>query len=338
MKKLKMKCQNQVQQDKYFKTKKTFWYQFKLFFFPFYPIRVFKSTRLLSALAVLIALRLVLQYAVIHIPIVSTSFSLSWTPLMIIGWVYGPVIGFFSGIVTDTLSYLIKPTSLWFWMYAMQEPFVGLISGLIGSLYTLRILNLKTNFSFKLTNQKINGENKKVFIKSNNKFMFDLIINQIIVFVFMLISTLVVLIWASDNMSFEGKSKLDQIFFEYSKYIIIIVNIVFFIVVETITIVFYKKNKKNFLLFIWIVNLTIIITSIFSFLLGPISASEYYKYAYGKESPYLIKYGLIFYLIPRVIKESVKLPLQDLSLLLLIPITQYNVNKIKKNLRFSWKP
>lgn len=330
-----MKCLNQVQE---YKNKKTFWYQFKLFFFPFYPLKVFKSTRLLSALAVLIALRLVLQYAVITIPIVSTSFSLAWTPLIIIGWIYGPTIGFVSGIVTDTLSYLIKPTSLWFWMYAMQEPLVGLISGMIGSLYTLRIMNIKANPMLKITNLKVGNENKKVFVKSVNNFNMDLIINQIIVVLFMLVSTIVVLVWANENMSFEGKSKLDKIFFEYSKYIIIVVNIIFFVVVETITIVFYKKNKKNFLLFIWIVNLTMIITSIFSFLLGPISASEYYKYAYGKESPYLIKYGLIFYLIPRVIKESVKLPLQDLSLLLLIPITQYNVNKIKKNLRFSWKP
>ncbi|WP_412032220.1 ECF transporter S component [Malacoplasma muris] len=294
----------------------------KIFFFPFYPHSIFKHTKLIVILSILLALRFALQYAVIHIPIVSVSFSLAWTPLMIIGWIFGPMIGFFSGVITDTVSYLIKPTSLWFWMYAIQEPLVGFISGIIGSLYVLRTKTLIDDFV----------ENKN----NNKNVKWDFVINQIIIIGFTFVTTLIVLVWADGIQSFEGKSKFDDIFFKYSRYIIIVVNIIFFVVVETITLVFYKRKKKNFLLFIWIVNLTMITTTVFSFLLGPISAAEYFKYANGRESPNVVKYGLIFYLIPRVIKESVKLPLQDFALLLLIPITTLYTNNVKKNLRFTW--
>lgn len=308
---------------KNFNGKKSIIYSIKLFFFPFYPYSVFKQTRFLVILSVLFSLRFALQYAVIHIPVVSVSFSLAWTPLMIIGWVFGPVIGFFSGIITDTVSYLIKPTSLWFWMYALQEPMVGFISGVIGSLYIFRAKSIINNFA----------KNKK----NETSIKWDLVINQIIVIGFTIVSTLIVLLWADGVQSFEGKSKFDDIFFKYSRFIIIFINIIFFTVVESITLIFFKNQKKNFLLFIWIVNLTMIVTTIFSFLLGPISAAEYYKYVNnGRESPNVVKYGLIFYLIPRVIKESVKLPLQDIALLLLIPITTMYTNNVKKNLRFAW--
>lgn len=306
----------QNRDNSFFKNKKTFWFSIKLFFFPLYPFRIFKNTKLITAIAILISLRLIMQYFVISIPTISTSISLSWTPLIIIGWIFGPLVGFFTGIITDSLSYLIKPTTLWFWLYAIQEALVGFVSGFIASLYRIR-LTKQTN---------------------NNKYIFDLIINQTISIIFVFISTLIILIWANENQSFENKSAIESFFFKYSKYIIISSNIFFFLIIEILVFVFYKKNKKYFLLIIWLINLSIILTTIFSFLLGPISASEYYKYAHnGKESPWIIKYGLIFYLIPRVIKESVKLPIQSIVHLMLIPIITMHIDNIKKNLKLSWE-
>lgn len=301
-----------------FKNKKTFWLvSIKLFFFPLYPFNIFKNTKLITSLAILISLRLVLQYFVISIPTISTSISLSWTPLIIVGWIFGPIVGFFTGILTDTLSYLIKPTTLWFWLYAIQEALVGFIAGIIGSLYRMRLNSYL--------------KNKK------EKYIIDLVINQFISIIFVFISTLIIFLWANENQSFENKSGVELFFFKYSKYIIISSNLFFFFVIEILVFVFYKKNRKYFLLIIWLINLSIILTTIFSFLLGPISASEYYKYAHnGKESPWVIKYGLIFYLIPRVIKESVKLPIQSIAHLMLIPIITMHIESVKRNLKLSW--
>lgn len=300
-----------------YENKKTFWLKnIKLFFFPLYPYNIFKNIKLITTLAILISLRLILQYFVISIPTINTSISLSWSPLIIIGWVFGPIVGFCMGILTDTLSYIIKPTTLWFWLYAIQEAFVGLIAGIIGSLYRFRKCSYKN---------------------CNNTYILDLIINQIILIFFVIVSTLIIFLWATKDQSFENKSAIESFFFEYSKYIIICSNLFFFFIVEISIFALYKKNKKNFLLIIWLLNLSIILTTIFSFLLGPISASEYYKYAHnGRESPWVIKYGLIFYLIPRVIKESIKLPIQSIVHFMIIPIVTMHVENIKRNLKLSW--
>ncbi|MDE7434044.1 MAG: hypothetical protein K2M43_02920 [Mycoplasmoidaceae bacterium] len=52
---------------------------------------------------------------------------------------------------------------------------------------------------------------------------------------------------------------------------------------------------------------------IFSFLLGPISTVEYYKYLHNGNFPgdeRFLKYGAIIYLIPRVIVQCIKTPLE----------------------------
>ena len=111
----------------------------KLFLFPLNPIKVFLNIRLMVILSFLLALRFVLQYLTIYIPVASMSISIAWTPLMLAGWIFGPVFGFFLGFITDTVAYLIKPGSIWYWMYAIQEPLVGMISGIIGFICMLRI-------------------------------------------------------------------------------------------------------------------------------------------------------------------------------------------------------
>lgn len=60
--------------------------------------------------------------------------------------------------------------------------------------------------------------------------------------------------------------------------------------------------------------LVIILISLFSFALGPFMSVEYLKYKYHKEPNNLMKYGYAFYLIPRLIEQSIKVPLESIVL------------------------
>ena len=64
------------------------------FLFPLYPIRVFKHVNLIVILSVLIGLRLALGFVSIYMPVVGINISISWIPVIVIGWIYGPVFGF----------------------------------------------------------------------------------------------------------------------------------------------------------------------------------------------------------------------------------------------------
>jgi hypothetical protein len=55
------------------------------FFLPFYPLRVFRSTKLMFLLAMMFALRIVLQMISIPIPGLVLDFSVSYTPVILIG-------------------------------------------------------------------------------------------------------------------------------------------------------------------------------------------------------------------------------------------------------------
>ena len=69
----------------------------KKFLFPFFPIKTFRSTRLLLVLAILIALRVVLGFINIKIAPFALTISIAWIPVMLIGWYFGPVIGLTMG-------------------------------------------------------------------------------------------------------------------------------------------------------------------------------------------------------------------------------------------------
>lgn len=285
------------------------------FFLPLWPLKVFSSVSAMMTLSLLIALRIVLQYASIHIPTVNMSISISWTPLMIIGWIYGPLIGFFTGMITDTITFLLRP-SVWFWLYAIQEPLVGFISGVFGFICALRIESI----------------NKK---KTNKKW--DFITLQFFLITFVSIGFLC-LYMIVNNFSYEGKiSNIDSFFWLNSKWIILGSILLFFISIQICSIFFLIKHSKNFIMICWVVCMVCFISILMSFLLGPISANEYYKFLHnGKDSPSFVKYGIIFYLIPRAIKESFKAPIQIILLISTIPIALNAISEIKLNMKTKW--
>lgn len=93
---------------------------------------------------------------------------------------------------------------------------------------------------------------------------------------------------------------------------------IFMVIMETCTIYQLVNNKENhthLMLFIYGSCLVVLLMEIFSFLLGPITSIEYYKYLHnGAVSPSYLKYGTLFYLVPRVIVQSIKCPLESLLL------------------------
>lgn len=88
---------------------------------------------------------------------------------MIMGWFYGPIVGIFLGAVSDTLCYFIASGGIWFWMYAIQEPIVCFLSGIFAGIYNYRVRLDKKSVTF------------------------DLIFNQITIFIFGIFSYVILL-------------------------------------------------------------------------------------------------------------------------------------------------
>lgn len=287
--------------------------KFQLFIF---PIKVFNDIVAMSVFALLISLRIVLQFTSIYLPVFKTSISIAWTPLMIIGWMYGPIVGFFAGVITDTISFVIKP-STWFWLYFIQEPIIGFVSGIFGSVATIRTLQV---------------------IKNSKSKIFDILFVQFFLLLFILVS-LFGLIGFLNGKSFEGKSsKLESFFWQNSKYFILASIIFFSIIVEIIIFVFLKKFNKSFIISCYAICLACFNSLVMSFLMGSYAANEYYKFLHnGKDSPLFLKYGVMFYLIPRTIKESIKAPLQIFLLILVIPLALKTRNEMLIQKSIKWK-
>lgn len=280
--------------------------RFIKFLFPLHPYRVFKSTKLLIIIAVLLALRIILNFISVPIPGANIVISFSWVPVMIMGWIYGPVHGLTFGFITDSVCYLISPTYLWYWMYAIQEPIVGLTSGLARSIYEIRSQDNKEN-------------------------IYDFFIAQIILFCFTTSSLLGILLWVNGNV-------LD--YYNSYKYISISLSIVYFIVIECFMWIYLKKmnkNDKRYLLFLYAITLISIIIVLFSFLLGPIASIEYLKYLNGEYPANYMKYGLLIYFVPRVIVQTIKVPIESLFFCSIVLIINPILNNYIMQLDNRWK-
>ena len=284
--------------------------KFKIFLFPLYPINFFKSTVLICLLSSLIALRVIMQFFTIPIPQFGLTLSIAHTPIIVIGWFFGPVIGFFTGILTDTICYFAKPTSPWFFLYAIQEPLLCMISGMIGSLYVIN--------------------------KNKEKIMGEIIFSKVMLYSFTLFTLIVLIIYAQPDNKFQGSNGLkENDFFNIYKYVAIGTIILFIIIYELFFIYLYKKKKKVDRLFLYLTSIGFLNAIIFSFLLGTISAVEYSKVFFPTNNNF-IKYGAMFYVIPRVIKESIKTPIQIVLLFsIVIAVTPYFQNIIN-NILLSW--
>ncbi len=254
------------------------------FFFPLWPLKIFKNVHLITFLASMLALRFVLSYLSLPIRPFGFKISFAWLPIYVAGFFLGPVAGMLFGAACDSIGYACNG-GIWFWMYAIQEPTVGLLAGLMGSIYYL--------------------------IKSH-KIKVVMIFQKIITYSFICFTIfMVVYEYYILNARFAvgGIQKLN-IFVPVS----IAVMLIYFIVNEVQTDLLYKKIKTQrrqeyFVMYCYISKLVIIITTLFSFILGPTIFVEFIRYSTGLTPSNYLRYGSMFYLVPRVLKEAVKTPI-----------------------------
>lgn len=276
------------------------------FFFPLYEYKTLKQIKLLSLIAILISLRIIFGFFSVSLPIFRQTISIAWIPVMIMGWIFGPIYGMFLGFVCDTIGFIIHPTTIWFWMYAIQEPLIGFFSGIIASVCKLRRQNEHPNI------------------------IIDVLVHQIVTFGFSIISLVSILTWVD-----KGKIQ----YFEIYKNVTICLITLYLIVMECFTF-YYLKNindkKDNTLIFIYATILVSSLMMVFSFVLGPISAVEYLNYINGVYPDAWVKYGTLYYLIPRVAIESIKTPVESFLLYSLILVVNPLLNRILNQINNKW--
>lgn len=276
----------------------------RTFLFPFSPHKIHKSTKLMMLIASLIAIRILLGYFHIKLPVVNETIGFAWMPIMICGWFFGPIVGFVFGALTDTLGFVLHP-SIWFWMYAIQEPCVGLISGIIHGICYWRI------------NQK------------NHNIIFDLLTQQIVLLVFCLTAIFGMFFWL-DNNSFNK--------FQGYKIVVLILITIFLVLMEGTTFIFLKnsdhKNNWYRLVFLYATMIVALTMTLFSFLLGPIAAVEYLKYINHYDPD---KNTLLLLLIPRIIVQSIKVPIESFVLSTLIVATSPLMKDYLNVLNNKWE-
>ena len=281
--------------------------KFIKFLFPFWPVKIFKSITGICVLAALLGLSIILNLFKINIT-AGITISFAWLPGIIIGWYFGPIVGLLMGALIDTINWLIYG-GVWFWMYALQEPILGLIVGIISSLFNI-IRNTKQHFSI------------------------CLIINQIMLIGFIISSIFIVFYYTDPNNPFfqsisnaeNSTSNMIKTTQLYLRWIILGILLGLFVIVEMIVGYRYYQFKKDrnsnfvrFEIFLFITIVALTSTVIFSFLLGPISAIEYYKFLNNTSYvPNLVNYGVMYYLLPRVIKECFKTPIYIIILTTLV--------------------
>ncbi len=289
----------------------------KKFFFPFSPIKSFRSVRLLILMAILIALRLVLGLLTIRVVPFSLSISIAWIPLMVIGWYFGPVIGLVLGMLTDTLSFLMAGGGIWFWMYAIQEPVIGLLSGLVAGWCRYRKSRKDITISW------------------------DIIINQIFVIGFAILSYVILIVWLDPSWHFEGQDIKFEEFYNIYKWVAIGGISLLLVVYETLMILTLtkkigNKDHQTMINFVYTSCLVIISMLIFSVALGPITAVEYIKFINGTIPIEYLRYGSIFYLVPRIAVESIKIPLEASILFGVVCLFDKKVLNLVNKINNSW--
>ena len=262
----------------------------------------------------MLGIRLVLGIFSVPIPMFGISLSFSWLPIYVVGWMYGPIIGFIFGLVSDTLAWVING-SIWFWLFAIQEPIIGFFSGFFSGLF---------------------------YLCKNKSIKFLMIIQKFFVFSFILFTIFIVIFQFDliDNNNFSGASTIinKKIFI-----IVICVAMGVFLVINEVQSIFmyrnykHKRNIDNYITYLYVSMLIILVIALFSFILGPYSYVEYYKYINNGLNPSkYLQYGAMYYLIPRVLKESIKTPVYIFLVFSIIVAIKYQFNNVINTIKTKW--
>jgi hypothetical protein len=144
------------------------------------------------------------------------------------------------------------------------------------------------------------------------------------------------IMWLSPSVSDKYSSN------EYTIYRYLAIGLIalFFILMECFTLHQVNINKKDtwkLITYIYASTLVIVNMLIFSFLLGPIVTVSYLTYVNGKTPDAWINIGAVYYLIPRVIVDSIKVPVLSMILTTLIMMVDPIINQTKLNIIHHWQ-
>ena len=294
-------------QIKFIKTKKNI----KKFFFPI--SKPFSSVKTLTFIAIIFTLYIFLVLCTMYSVL---NFSISWIPIMVLGWYLGPIYSCFLTIVFDNIRFFLlsQVGGLWFWLYAIQAPLVALISGLFGGIFYYRINSIKSSI------------------------IFDVIFNNLIVIIFFIFTTFMLLSFVNNSTKFKGSEKIETFFLNTYKWIAISLLAFGLVSFETIIIINFRCNlqkKKDFISQILILcycsSLVLVIMFIFPYVLQPIATIEYCKYCGFPNKSFL------FYLIPQTFRQSIIVPIEIFVLKTIILLAQKQFNEINDQINNQWK-
>lgn len=284
--------------------------KFTSFFFPLSPIKIFKSLKTMIFIATLLALRIVFDFLSIPIPGIVGSISIGIVFVMVMGWIFGPTYGIFLGMLSDTLCFLIHPTGVWFWMYAIQEPLIAMIAGIIGSLYRLRVNKIKN-------------------------IIFDIIVQQIIFTAFIITCFVCLLLLTPKSNDNDWQHQYNAY-----RWICTILLCCFFVCMEIFTFLFLKVNWtreiQKILLFIYLTFMVLFVTIIFSIILGPIISYKYLSYINGYTPENWLNIGFIYYLMPRIVIDCFKAPIETMLIVSILTVAEPIITDLKNHVRNQW--
>ena len=115
----------------------------------------------------------------------------------------------------------------------------------------------------------------------------------------------------------------------------------FFYITYELFIFFYikrkNKNSQKLITFLYSAINVIIIITLFSFVLGPITAISYLKFI-GKQLPKAyLEIGSIFYLVPRIAIETIKVPIEIWLLFMIVNIFDKKIDSLINKINNTWQ-
>ncbi|WP_027121820.1 ECF transporter S component [[Mycoplasma] imitans] len=276
------------------------------FFLPFWPLKLRYNIYLISFLAIFIALKIVLGLFVIRLG-PTIRLGISWVGLALIGWIFGPVVAIPIGFLTDTLSFFLGGGGVWYWLYAVQEPMIVFTAALFGSIYRIR-KNYVSNF-------------------------WDFVFQQILIAGFCISGFIF--------LSLYNNSNTEKILLKNNSFgttLSMVFMAIFFVFAEIISWALYFKNRKtkeSIKLFLYVSTMMITLSILYSLVLGTIAINEFLINVVNQK-PKTKDYILSAYLIPRVIKETLRLPILIICVIGLIKISEPHLQNFFNLSRLRW--
>ena len=230
----------------------------------------------ISMAGLLIGLRLLIGLFSINVGPMVLSFS--WIALFMIGFILGPLIGYFVGWITDSLSWVIHG-DLWMWEYSIQEPIICLIGGLIGILYKL-LQNNKSKWT--------------MFV------VFETVFTGMVIFGLYMVAR---------YFNYENNKNDDFFSSTWVKISGLVMISIFYISINALVISMMIRNSDPNLIIVVALVVTIT-TIIFSWIIGPWAMKRWYEHQYGSTSSQFKNYGYKYYTLSRILKSMFVVPIE----------------------------